>query len=111
MKSQAKQRVGQGQVGVDAGGGQRVAVQVDTAFEIAALGDAPIAGDGVMADGGEEEQVAVPVVQPLAKLAPGAVQGVEQHGFHQTRFVDRAARMCSTGGSPTRSSSGRLRAG
>ena len=42
-----KERIGQGQVGVDARGGKRVAVQVNAFFEIAALGNAPTAWDGI----------------------------------------------------------------
>ena len=42
-----KERIGQGQVGVDARGGKRIAVEVNAFFKIAALGDAPIARDGI----------------------------------------------------------------
>ncbi|MBV6465523.1 MAG: hypothetical protein PGMFKBFP_00802 [Anaerolineales bacterium] len=87
-----EERVGQGQVGVDARGGEGVAVEVHAFFEIAAFGDGPLARDGVVTDGGEEEQVAVPVVQTLAEVEASAVQRVDEGGFHQARFVDGAAR-------------------
>ena len=45
-----------------------------------------------MTDVGEEQQVAMPVMQPLAKVDARAMQRVDQRGFHETRFVDRAAR-------------------
>ena len=101
-----EERVGQGHVGMDAGGRQRVAVQVHAFLEIAALGDGPVAGDGLVADIGQEEQVAVPVMQPLPELNGCPVERVDKRGFLEARFVDRAA-----GASPIRSSSGTLRAG
>ena len=45
-----------------------------------------------MIDGGEEKQVAVPVVQPLAELRSGARKGIDEHRFHQPGLVYRAAR-------------------
>ena len=42
-----KERIGQGQVGVNARHRQRVVVEVDAFFKITAFGDAPVAGDGV----------------------------------------------------------------
>ena len=73
-----KERVGQGQVGVDARGRKRIAVQVNAFFEITALGDAPTARDGMMTNVGEEQKVAVPVMQTLTKVESRAMQGVDQ---------------------------------
>ena len=44
-----------------------------------------------MADIGQEEQVAVPVVQPLAKVDPRPVQRVDQRSFLQSCLIDRPA--------------------
>jgi hypothetical protein len=52
----------------------------------------PVARDGMVTDVGQEEQVAVPVMQPLAEVVPARCKGVDERGFHQARFVDRAAR-------------------
>ncbi len=45
-----------------------------------------------MADIGQEEEVAVPVMQPFAEVDPCLVQRVDEGCLHQTRFIDRAAR-------------------
>ena len=87
-----KKRVGQRYVGVNARGRERIAVKVNTFFEVAAFGDAPIAGDGMMTDVGEEEEIAVPIMEALAEVDARAMQGVEEGGFHEARFVDRPAR-------------------
>ena len=87
-----EERVGQGHVGVDARRGERVAVEVNAFFEIAALGDAPLPRDGMMTDVGEEEEIAVPVMQSLAEVDTRAMQRVDERGFHEARFVDGAAR-------------------
>src|SRR6266498_267852 len=88
----SEERVGQGHVGVNASGRKRVAVEVHAFFEIASFGDAPIARDGMMTDIGEEEQVAMPVMQSLTEVDAGTVQRVDERSFHQARFVDRPAR-------------------
>src|SRR5918995_4239097 len=46
----------------------------------------------MMTDVGQEEQVAVPVMQALAKVDSRPMQCVDQRGFHQAGFVDRPAR-------------------
>ena len=39
-------------------------------------------GDGMMTDVGEEEQIAMPVMQPLAKVDARTMQRIDERGFH-----------------------------
>ncbi len=87
-----KEWVGQRHIGVNAGSRESVAVEVHTFFEIAAFGESPIAGDGLMTDVGEEEQIAVPVMEAFAEVDARAMQRIDEGRFLQTRFVNRATR-------------------
>ena len=49
-----EERIGQGQVGVNARRGKRIAIEVNAFFKITTFGDAPIAGNGMMPDIGEK---------------------------------------------------------
>src|SRR5258706_14462161 len=49
-----KERIGQRHIGVNARGCKRVAIEVNTFFEIASFGNAPIARQGMVTDIGEE---------------------------------------------------------
>ena len=46
----------------------------------------------MMTDVGQEEQVAMPVMQALTEVDASAMQRINQRGLHQARFVDRSAR-------------------
>ena len=76
---------------MDAGSRKRVTVEVNTFFKVTAFGKRPVAGDGLVTDVGEEEQIAMPVMQTFAEVQPGTMQGVHKRGFHQAGFVDRTA--------------------
>ena len=52
-----KQRIRQGQVRVNTGRRQAVAVKVDAFLQIAALGDAPVARDRIVADLGQKQKL------------------------------------------------------
>ena len=49
-------------------------------------------GMELMTDVGEEEQIAMPVMQSFTEVDTGAMKRVDERGFHQPRFVDCAAR-------------------
>ncbi len=95
-----EERVGQGDVGMDAGSGKGIAVQVHALFEVTALGQRPIAGNGLVPDIGEEQQITMPVMQAFTEIHPCAMQGVHQGGFHQAGFVHRTARRVIWAGGP-----------
>ena len=45
-----------------------------------------------MADIGEEQKIAVPVMQTLAKIDSRTMKRVDERSFHETGFIDRSAR-------------------
>src|SRR5262245_8308174 len=47
----------------------------------------------MMTDVGEEEKIAMPVMEPLAEVDASAMECVDERSFHQARFVDRPARI------------------
>ena len=67
-----QQGLGKGEVGVNPGGGQPGAVEVDAALQVAPLGQVPAAGNRIMTDLDRAEQVAVQVIEALSESAAGA---------------------------------------
>jgi len=57
-----EERIGQGDIGVNTGGGKSVAVQVNALFEVTAFGKRPIARDRFITNIGEEKQIAMPIM-------------------------------------------------
>src|SRR6476661_3496657 len=46
----------------------------------------------MVADVCEEEEIAMPVMQPLAEVSPRPMKRVDERGFHQARFINCPAR-------------------
>src|SRR3989304_3301479 len=84
---------------MDAGSGEALSIDVNASLQIKACGEVPAAWNGVVSNPGGIKQVAVEGVEPLAELASGPGEGVDQHGFDEAGFVDRAdGRIVGAGG-------------
>src|SRR5262245_35837795 len=77
-----KERIRQREISMDPRDRQPTIIEVNAFFKIATLGNPPIARDGVMTDVSKKEQVAMPVIKPLAKIDTRTMQRVDQRSFH-----------------------------
>src|SRR3989304_8319585 len=85
---------------MDAGSGEALSIDVNASLQMTAFGEVPAARNGVVSDPGGVKQVAVEGVEPFAELASGPGEGVDQHGFDEAGFVDRADGRIGGGGRP-----------